>query len=350
MFIESFDIALNAGRSYQEAHERSIEFKSWTGRQGDPMQPPERPSDKVVISDEAKERLSSIKENRYLDSEEMDITAGVDNEMLIRKLLIEALTGTRISVKDLSAIKDDAMEIEAGGEEIKDAHTGPDREGWGLIYNDHERRTEDEAVAFTANGVVRTTDGEGVAFTLELGLQRTSIVENTIDVRAGDAVVKDPLVINLDGKAAGLTDTKFSFDIDSDGNDDKISFVKGGSGFLFFDINNDGRATNGGELFGPSTGHGFNELKAHDSDSNSWIDESDPVYSRLRLWMKDPSGKDSFSTLGQNGIGAIYLGSSETGFDLLNPANRLDGIVRRTGVFLKEDGTPGIIQQIDLAV
>ncbi|MEK6531414.1 MAG: hypothetical protein AABZ23_02840 [Deltaproteobacteria bacterium] len=187
-------------------------------------------------------------------------------------------------------------------------------------------------------------------FTLELLMERTSVVENNLSVRAGDAVRIDPLVINYGGKAAELTDKKFSFDLDSDGRSDSISFVKSGGGFLFLDANNDGKVNNGGELFGPSTGNGFTELKRHDSDGNSWIDEADPIFSRLLIWTKDEAGEDSFFTLKQKDIGAIYLDSRPTAFSLLNPTNRLDGAVASTGVFLKEDLTPGTIQQIDLAV
>ncbi|HHW61210.1 MAG TPA: hypothetical protein GX404_04825, partial [Syntrophomonadaceae bacterium] len=52
--------------------------------------------------------------------------------------------------------------------------------------------------------------------------------------------------------------------------------------------------------------------------------------------------------LGQKGIGAIYLGSSATPFALKDVANHSHGQVQRTGLFLREDGTPGIVQQIDL--
>lgn len=75
-----------------------------------------------------------------------------------------------------------------------------------------------------------------------------------------------------DGKAflfcRGLTEAKYNFDLDSDGREDLISFVRPGSGFLALDLNGDGRVNDGRELFGPATGDGFAELARYDQDGN----------------------------------------------------------------------------------
>lgn len=169
-------------------------------------------------------------------------------------------------------------------------------------------------------------------------------------LRAGDAKKIDLLILNLSGNAASLTDARFSFDLNSDGIDEKIPFAGNGSGFLVLDLNNDGKASNGAELFGPSTGNGMAELSAHDSDRNSWIDEGDPVYADLLVWTKDESGADKLTGLKASGVGAIYLGSADTPFSIKDGANNLNAQVARTAVFLKEDGSAGAIQQLDLAV
>ena len=54
--------------------------------------------------------------------------------------------------------------------------------------------------------------------------------------------------------------------------------------------------------------------------------------------------------LGQAGVGAIYLGNVSTEFAVKDAANTQQGQVRSSGMFLRENGMAGVIQQIDLAV
>ncbi len=166
----------------------------------------------------------------------------------------------------------------------------------------------------------------------------------------GDAVKKDPLVINFGGTAAQLTDAKFSFDLNADGKAEQISFVGAGSGFLALDKNGDGKIGNGGELFGPASGNGFQELAAYDQDKNGWIDENDAVYQKLQVWIKDAKGNDTLGALAQKNVGALYLGNIGTPFDIKNSQNQLDGQIKSSGVYLKEDGGAGTMQQIDLTI
>ena len=49
------------------------------------------------------------------------------------------------------------------------------------------------------------------------------------------------------------------------------------------------------------------------------------------------------------GIGAIYLGNVATRFSLTNSKNELQGVVRQSGVYLKENGEVGTVQQVDMA-
>lgn len=184
---------------------------------------------------------------------------------------------------------------------------------------------------------------------LRLGMSREFAFRQNISFRAGDAAI-DPLVICFNGKAAGLTVEKYDFDLDSDGVAEKICFVRPGSGFLALDRNGDGMINNGSELFGPNGGSGFVELSLFDDDGNQWIDENDSIYDRLRIWTKDADGKDVLFALGQKGIGAIFLGSTATPFALKDRANVLQGRLRSSGIFLGEDGSAGLVQQIDLAV
>lgn len=213
----------------------------------------------------------------------------------------------------------------------------------------HEIYQESEKMSFAARGIIKTADGKEIDFSTELNMSREFVSATTTTVTQ-EWQLKDPLVINFDGPAAQLTDTKFSFDLDSDGVLDQISFLKPGSGFLALDQNQDGIVNNGSELFGTFSGNGFADLAKFDLDQNGWIDENDSVYENLRIWTKDEDGKDVLFALGQKGIGAIYLGNIDTQFSIKDAANQSQGEIRKTGIFLKEDGLVGTVQQIDLVV
>jgi hypothetical protein len=159
----------------------------------------------------------------------------------------------------------------------------------------------------------------------------------------------DPLVLNFDGELPDLDKKEFSFDIDCDGKEDQISMLKKGSGFLALDKNNNGKVDDGTELFGPLNGNGYADLKRYDSDHNDWIDENDPIFDKLRIWMKNKD-EDKLVALGETGVGAIYLGSSQGQFELKNSdTNESMGRIRGNGLFLNEDGTSGFMSQIDFA-
>ncbi len=212
---------------------------------------------------------------------------------------------------------------------------------------------EQEQMGFSSTGEVRTQDGRVIDFSLDVTMDRAllSRVEQETMVHTWQEQVNliDPLVISLDGSLPQLTDTRFQFDLNNDGQTEEISFVSKGSGFLAFDKNNDHKINNGSELFGPGTGNGFEELAAFDSDSNGWIDENDEVFAQLSVWTRDDTGNDVLVSLKEAGLGAIYLDNAQTGFDLTGPDNQLKGRLNRSGVFLFENGNVGTIQQIDLA-
>jgi hypothetical protein len=163
-------------------------------------------------------------------------------------------------------------------------------------------------------------------------------------------VLRDPLVINFDGKAAELSGKRFAFDLDADGMSESIGALVSSSGFLAIDNNGDGRINDGSELFGTRSGNGFADLAAFDGDGNLWLDEADAAFTSLRIWQRDGAGQDTLSTLRDRGVGALYLGSTETPFALNDNENRSLAQIRASGIYLREDGSAGTLQQVDLAV
>ena len=157
----------------------------------------------------------------------------------------------------------------------------------------------------------------------------------------------DPLVINFDGEMPDLDSKTFDFDIDMDGQSDQISMLTKGNGFLALDKNENGSIDDGFELFGAQNGNGFLDLKRYDNDKNGWIDENDSIFDKLRVWHKTED-EDTLVALGEVGLGAIYLGYAKGSFDIKDETQTL-GRIRSNGLYLNEDGSSGLLTQIDFA-
>lgn len=210
--------------------------------------------------------------------------------------------------------------------------------------------SESESVAFASSGMVKTQDGRSIDFNIEVSMSRAFTSQiNTLTTQ--NYIKTDPLVINLDTDIGSVTDQKFLFDLDSDGDEEEISFAGKGSGFLALDRDGDGRIGDGSELFGTKSGDGFKDLAAFDEDGNGWIDENDSIYSKLKVWTKDEDGNDYLINLKDADVGAIYLDNVDTQFSLKDGNNRLNGEIKKTGIYLHEStGAAGTLNHIDLAV
>lgn len=371
MKIASSNVNMAASRTYLEQYERSESLRFWVGSQRPDFENRNNragPIDQVkaYILDFSEKTKFSLKEKiRYElrqqeaakpveqvdDTTNSELTDEDKVKVYLVEKMVEMFTGKKIKIKIPKIPKDNAKCTVTNPVPVDSSQVAaPRRAGWGLEYDYHELYYESEKTTFSAEGVIKTADGREINFSVDLTMSRQFMQEQNIQLRAGDAVKTDPLVINFDGTAPQLSQTKFSFDLNSDGTSESVSFAGPGSGFLSLDLNNDGTINNGTELFGPQTGNGFTELAGYDQDNNGWIDENDSIYQKLRIWTKDADGNNHLFALGEKGIGAIYLGNAPTQFAIKDTANNLEGEVKSTSLFVREDGSVGLIQQIDLAV
>lgn len=219
-----------------------------------------------------------------------------------------------------------------------------------FTYEQEFVETEQETTAFSTVGTVRTADGREINFNVDVEMSRSFTQYYKEQFQQTSVRVCDPLVINLDTDVASLSDQKFFFDLDADGEMDEISMLEGRSGYLALDKNNDGSINDGSELFGTKSGDGFADLAQYDEDGNGWIDEGDAVWDKLKIWCKDENGKDVLYKLADKGVGAICLQRVETQFALNSQqTNQTNGYIRSTGVFLYESGMAGTVQHVDVA-
>ncbi len=209
--------------------------------------------------------------------------------------------------------------------------------------------SEAEQTTFSAQGTVKCADGREISFNLNLEMSRSFQQYYQENYVMPAAVFCDPLVINLDGNIAEMADQTFLFDIDSDGEQDNISRLGQGSGYLALDKNGDGTVNDGSELFGTASGNGFADLAKYDSDGNGWIDEGDEIWNKLKIWVMDENGESQLYSLAEKGLGAIGLAHVGTDFTLTDAANMAKGKIRQSGIFLYENGGAGTVQQVDVA-
>lgn len=271
------------------------------------------------------------------------------------KSMVEMLTGQPIRIFSTGELRRAAAPplqapLAAHAPVARREAASPGSAGFGVEYDFRAVHEESEHTRVVAQGVIQTKDGQAIRFALELSMTRAYRAETTRSIRAGDAVRKDPLVLNFDGTAAKLSDQRFRFDLDGDGKKESLALLAGGNGYLAIDRNANGRIDSGRELFGPATDSGFGELAALDGDGNGWIDENDAAFAALRLWTPDASGDGRLESLAQRRVGAIALGNVRSPFDLRGEGNRDLGAVAASGLYLTDDGRAGAIQEIDLTV
>ncbi len=271
-----------------------------------------------------------------------------DPKLFLIQKIIEKFTGRKIDLAKLDLSQENPEAPPSPPP--KRTSNQPPRVGWGVRYEAHETLAEKEQTSFHAGGVVKTTDGKEIQFSVDLQMSREFIQSKDVSLRAGDAALADPLVLNFNGTAAQLTDQTFSFDLNADGQEEKVPLLAGGSGVLVFDRNQDGKVNDGTELFGPSTGNAFAELAAYNQNGDRWIDESDAIFRNLFVWTKGADNQDNLQSLQDAGVGALYLSSVESPFALKDSQNQQQGQIVRTGVFLREDGGAGTLQQLNVVI
>lgn len=337
----------------KEKSEYKSDLKMWTGNErpdfeGSGSQNINSPAVKVDLSAaSAKAAASQASQN----SGPAVIPLSPEDTLKVQLIeaMIESLTGKKVKLSLPQIIDPKTVNVTISAPPQKTDTNAPVKQGWGIEYDAHASESETETTAFTGTGTIKTGDGRDIQFSASITMSREFMSDNNISIRQGDAKKIDPLVINFSGTAASLTDKKGNFDLNADGKAENISSLQPGSGLLALDKNNDGVINDGSELFGPQTGNGFAELAKYDADGNGWIDEKDPVFSKLRVLEKDANGNDTLSSLKDKNIGAIYLGNVSSQFSMKDDKNNLMGEAVRTGVYIKEDGTAGTMQQIDFA-
>ncbi|WP_421171027.1 hypothetical protein [Aeromonas dhakensis] len=264
---------------------------------------------------------------------------GLDNRQRLIKLMIEAMLGHKIELPEPIKPADQSAEgVPAPTGEGAQPAAEPDQ-----LVEVTDSLLQKEQLNVVAAANLQTQDGQTLQLDLGFVLdwRQLDISQRRTTLNA----LKDPLVLSLDGKIAGLTDARVKFDLDQDGKADSLPGLSEGSGFVALDRNGNGTIDDGGELFGARSGNGFGELATLDEDGNGVLDERDSQFSALQFWQPDQSP----IALVELGIGAILLHPLDTPFNHLGE-NGNQGVLRQSGLYVTEQGKGGWVQQVDLRV
>ena len=343
MKIDQSNVSLFSSHAKHDEVIEKESLKKWNRPEDNPEFENRNRGDKLVLSDMYK---SAKHRNAVSKTSDDSLEQSIDPKLMKIVRALEMLTGHKIDTSFLKRIDSNKAQSlpkaksEGSSDEVQPL-------GWGIDYSYQRTEIHEESLNFSAQGNVKTSDGRNIDFSMAMSMKSYTQVSESFSFKAGDALT-DPLVINFGTDTVSISDVKKDFDLNLDGKNDSFNFVGQGSGFLALDKNGDGKINDGSELFGPTKGNGFNELKAYDSDKNGWIDENDDVFKKLLIWTKDESGKENLYSLKQKDVGALYLNTANTQFDLNDSTYNLQGVLRESSVFLKESGGMGTLQEVDL--
>jgi hypothetical protein len=342
MKISSYDVSLESKHQYSSLYQRDSKVKEiFFNDNGKPQ------SDSTQISLKAKQKYyttSFAQTDKTTQIRQLDTSLGeTDPDKRLISKFVSHVTKEKadftsenvmISMSELDA---PAQNIETGNS-LK------------VLFSQTEKTEISEQTIVDTKGIVTTQDGREISFGMHLLMERNFSSEKSFTGKVELSQLIDPLVIQFEDGPPGLSDKFFSFDLNNDGTDEKLKSLGKGSGFLAFDINEDGIINDGTELFGTSSGNGFADLSIYDDDQNGWIDENDEIFSKLSIWRPETEGEEEYmSGLLSANVGAIYLGYAQSPHTISDSKGNTEAVLKSTGMFLKETGEAGHVYQMDLA-
>lgn len=347
MKISDYSVNMGSKSTYRQSSFESIRISMW-GAKG-----------RTEITDNEKDSSpNKLKQNDYFGQSEGSLKNLYEKEIQGTSTISDRISNSDNSLDKLRFrlvdhflkwLFGDDYEKQDIYELMHGARNNSDQQFGGEMYYSSFFH-ESEETTFSSQGTIINSEGKEITFDMNFTMSRSFTASMQME-RSFGAKLIDPLVINLDTPLTDIGTQSFFFDLNCDGEEEELTSLGKGSAFLALDKNDDGEINDGSELFGALSGDGFSELAKYDEDGNNWIDENDSIFDKLKVFSIDSSGKKSLLTLKDAGVGAIYLANASTNYHFTNStADNANAYLRKTGMFLYENGTTGTIQQVDLAV
>ncbi len=352
MLVQSAHFGLSASHSLTTQRSEHIQIETF-GRIDGRRQPAEHNArvNTPATPPGALQRSDHPHATRELETA-ADESSELEPRLKLLKQLIEALTGRLLQSFDAADLQmaENGAEIAPGSGALAapDAATAPAPGGM-RIRTLHEY-AEQESLSFRAQGRIETADGQRIEFAVELQMQRSFVERSQSEISWGAVPrLKDPLVINFDGKAAQLSAERYAFDLNADGKDEMIPGLAPGRAFLVLDRNGNGRVDDGSELLGALSGQAYADLAKLDADGNGFVDGGDLSFAQLGLW-RPGTLENRFDSMEEHGIAALASSNIASDFKLTDPDGKQTGQLRASSIFVTDAGQVGTTQQLDLVI
>ena len=332
MRIESAEVTIEANSNYSFEHKQTSSFSSHLINA------------KLDVKDDIRKqnlvKLETTKLEKILLNSEKDL----NHQDRIKKNILETLLRNFTDDKE--------FKLHPNDQDIKNPKISKlTQVKLTTIENTHEY-FQKSSLEYNTQAFVKTNRGQ-INIDLELSFSQEFYEVHKSKITSKKTIYLDPLIINYNSNLSSfdnISDSmKFTFDLNSDGKDELIPNLKNGSGFLTLDKNHNKTIDNGNELFGANTNDGFEELREFDEDENSWIDENDSIFKDLLIWEKNENGDNSLISLGQAGVGAIYLSAVDSGFTYSSGIRDDYARLKEASFYLKEDGKAGLVTSVEFA-
>jgi len=197
---------------------------------------------------------------------------------------------------------------------------------------------------------------DGVARQLSYEFSLESEYTSYQSFESSAAALKDPILVQFGSRGLGEIVDQTSFDINQDNKLDDLPIFSGDVGYLVFDLNNNGKADNGQELFGPQSGNGFNEMQLLDSNENGFLDVDDEHYHQLYLWQpgtgsqSQTEGNGQWLSLAEADISAINLNAQASPFSFYDNQGEIQAQLRQSSFAITGSGHAVGVHQVDIRI
>ena len=211
MKIASSDIQMASSRSLLETREKSETLTAWTGKRPEMNLNPNSNritaaanqgqggiTDRVTISNQQQpSELDRSADKTCSACDNGGSSGGTDNEVSMLKLLVENMIGRSINIHSYSSTSSEsAQTVSNTPEQSADqaAVAQGAQQGWGIEYDSKESYSRIESTSFSAQGIIKTSDGREINFAVNLEMKQEFYQESSVSFRAGDAVQKLSLI------------------------------------------------------------------------------------------------------------------------------------------------------------
>jgi hypothetical protein len=303
---------------------------------------PQEDSDQLKLSDAAK---ATKTEKTDVDLEK-SLKAGDFLNLQIISQMVKRVTG-----QDLQLTLPTDLQDQVGGISFQAPQPPPSTPGKlvdGQTYQQSLSYFEAQSITFNAEGTISTKDGQNVKFSVSLSMSHLFYSQENVNAASGDANTDKPLQVSYSGMAAELTTTSFKFSIDSKGSLDQVATSPKPA------IADPASAHNASdkpvkEVKNDTADDKMHKATAKQNDSlESIFDGFKSFISALRIWQHHADGSQQLLALGEQSIGAVFLGHVTKPLAAEPKAGALPGVFSNGSIVVPEPTKPSTAAQINI--